>query len=171
MCLSKQRTMPLLLGASQQAWPCATTTPASPAHIATVDLALVKVVGVISMTTSYVLRLRPGAVIGPRAREPATCDHPAGSSRNISTATYGLPVHMLTRRGRNGVSMQCQEAATSRGNLFTGFSRASSSSSSESPPVNSSNRHTAWGSLQDEPHHRTMGISARVTSAGKALVL
>ena len=67
------------------------------------------------MTTSYVLyvlRLRPGAVIGPRAREPATCDHPAGSSRNISTATYGLPVHMLTRRGRNGVSMQCQEAAT-----------------------------------------------------------
>ena len=57
--------MPLLLGASQQAWPCATTTPASPAHIATVGLAPVKVVGVISMTTSYVLyvlRLQPGAV-------------------------------------------------------------------------------------------------------------
>ena len=66
------------------------------------------------------------------------------STANISAAWRGVPL-----------------AATGRGYLFTGLSHALPSSSSESPPVNSSNRHTAVGSLQDEPYHCTSVISGK----------
>ena len=66
------------------------------------------------------------------------------STANISAAWRGVPL-----------------AATGRGYLFTGLSHALPSSSSESPPVNSSNRHTAVGSLQDELYHYTSVISGK----------
>ena len=66
------------------------------------------------------------------------------STANISAAWRGVPL-----------------AATGRGYLFTGLSHALPSSSSESPPVNSSNRHTAVGSLQDELYHCTSVISGK----------